>query len=64
MGNLLSLVVANFCMQKCEHAMLQNVSKKLSNWFRYVEDTFAARNRGEVKFGNFLAQINSIHPRI
>ena len=64
MGSLLSLVVANFYMEKFEKLVITSALLKLRCWFWYIDDTFVVWSHGEEEFGCFLAHINSFRLQI
>jgi hypothetical protein len=57
-------VVANFCMEYFKETALRTTQYKLSQWFRYVDNTSVMWPLGEDELQKFLYFLNSIHQNI
>ena len=54
----------NIFMGRLERDLLQQTTKKLTTWWRYIDNIFAVWPHGEENLQTFLNQINSFHPTI
>ncbi len=61
MGSPLSPVLAEFCMQSLEEAIVEK-HPYIKHWVRYVDDVYAIVNSR--KSNSILKQLNSYHPSI
>ena len=62
MGNLLGPVIANIFMVELECTLVPRMGDALSEWIRYVDDTFTFVRKGELQ--NILEMLNSFHSDI
>ena len=62
MGSPLGSLIANIFMCELENDIIPTMTDKLSNWSRYVDDTFAFAKPSEVE--NIHHQLNQYDPQI
>ena len=64
MGTRMAPSYANIFMGDLERKILEEVDRRPSTWWRYIDDVFAIWTHGEEHLTEFVQQINNQHPTI